>query len=102
GVDKNERRHMLSKKEVLNKVPHIKKTGFKGSGYYVEYKTDDSRLTIEVMKKAATYGADLVNYLKADSLIYHDEQDCSRTATDRLSKENYTKHTRTVDNVDGP
>src|SRR5699024_9808083 len=102
GVDKNERRHMLSKKEVLNKVPHIKKTGLKGGGYYVEYKTDDSRLTIEVMKKAATYGADLVNYLKADGFIYQDGQVCGVTATDTLSKENYTIHAKTVVNAAGP
>lgn len=102
GVDKNERRHMLSKKEVLNKVPHIKKTGLKGGGYYVEYKTDDSRLTIEVMKKAATYGADLVNYLKADGFIYQDGQVCGITATDTLSKENYTIHAKTVVNAAGP
>jgi glycerol-3-phosphate dehydrogenase len=42
----------------------------KGGGYYVEYRTDDARLTIEVMKKAREYGALAVNYARVDSLTY--------------------------------
>ena len=42
---------MLSKQETLNKEPLVKRDGLKGGGYYVEYRTDDARLTIEVMKK---------------------------------------------------
>ena len=44
---------MLSKQATLNKEPLVKKDGLKGGGYYVEYRTDDARLTIEVMKRAA-------------------------------------------------
>lgn len=51
GVKKSERRKMLSKEETLAKEPLIKKDGLKGGGYYVEYRTDDSRLTVEVMKR---------------------------------------------------
>lgn len=51
GVKKSERRTMLSAEETLRKEPLIKKEGLKGGGYYVEYRTDDARLTIEVAKK---------------------------------------------------
>lgn len=51
GVKKSERKKMLSKQETLNKEPLVKRDGLKGGGYYVEYRTDDARLTIEVMKK---------------------------------------------------
>ena len=44
---------MLSRQDTLNKEPLVKQDGLKGGGYYVEYRTDDARLTIEVMKKAA-------------------------------------------------
>ncbi|MFD0129242.1 glycerol-3-phosphate dehydrogenase, partial [Bacillus subtilis] len=47
GVKKSERRSMLSAKETLQKEPLVKKDGLKGGGYYVEYRTDDARLTIE-------------------------------------------------------
>lgn len=73
GVKKAERRKMLSVDETLKKVPFIKKTGLKGSGYYVEYRTDDARLTIEVMKAAVQKGATVVNYAKADQFVYNDE-----------------------------
>ena len=42
---------MLSRQDTLNKEPLVKQDGLKGGGYYVEYRTDDARLTIEVMKK---------------------------------------------------
>ena len=50
-VRKSERRKMLSKKETLQLIPFLKKDGLRGAGYYVEYKTDDARLTIEAIKK---------------------------------------------------
>src|SRR5699024_2976442 len=56
GVKKNERRKMLSPKEALKTEPLIKEENLRGAGYYVEYKTDDARLTIEVMKKAVQKG----------------------------------------------
>ncbi|MFC5653486.1 glycerol-3-phosphate dehydrogenase/oxidase [Paenibacillus solisilvae] len=70
GVKRKERRSMLSPKETLSKEPLLKKEGLKGGGYYVEYRTDDARLTIEVMKKAAECGALAVNYAKVESFIY--------------------------------
>lgn len=36
----------------------------------MEYRTDDARLTIEVMKKAREFGALAVNYARVDSLKY--------------------------------
>src|SRR5699024_4095645 len=57
GVKKNERRKMLSPKEALKTEPLIKEENLRGAGYYVEYKTDDARLTIEVMKKEVQKGA---------------------------------------------
>ncbi len=57
GVKKSERRRMLTKEETLQKAPLVKKEGLLGGGIYVEYRTDDARLTIEVMKAAAEKGA---------------------------------------------
>ena len=61
---------MLSKQETLNKEPLVKRDGLKGGGYYVEYRTDDARLTIEVMKKAAENGAEIINYTKSEHFTY--------------------------------
>ncbi|RKQ35553.1 glycerol-3-phosphate dehydrogenase/oxidase [Oceanobacillus halophilus] len=69
-VKKEERRKMLSAQQAINKEPLIKQDGLLGAGVYVEYKTDDARLTIEVLKKAAEYGAHAINYMKAVDFIY--------------------------------
>lgn len=70
GVKKSERRKMLSKDETLSKEPLIKKDGLKGGGHYVEYRTDDSRLTVEVLKKAVDNGATAINYTKVENFLY--------------------------------
>ncbi|MFF2889729.1 glycerol-3-phosphate dehydrogenase/oxidase [Paenibacillus sp. NPDC057967] len=68
GVKKDERRSMLSSSATLQREPLLKRNGLKGGGLYVEYRTDDARLTIEVLKKAVSWGALAVNYAKAEEL----------------------------------
>ncbi|PWW30139.1 homodimeric glycerol 3-phosphate dehydrogenase (quinone) [Cytobacillus oceanisediminis] len=103
GVKKSERRSMLSVHETLAKEPLVKKAGLKGGGYYVEYRTDDARLTIEVMKAAAEKGALPVNYLKVDKLLYDEEgKVCGVSAADQLTgKQHEIKAKKTV-NAAGP
>lgn len=66
-----ERKKMLSAAEALAREPLLKEEGLLGAGEYVEYRTDDARLTIEVLKTAAQKGADLINYVKVESFIYN-------------------------------
>ncbi|MCS0653813.1 glycerol-3-phosphate dehydrogenase/oxidase [Cytobacillus firmus] len=103
GVRKSERRSMLSVPETLSKEPLIKKDGLKGGGYYVEYRTDDARLTIEVMKAAAEKGALPVNYLKVENLLY-DEQGkvCGAAAADQLTGKIHEIRAEKVINAAGP
>ncbi|WP_027724337.1 glycerol-3-phosphate dehydrogenase/oxidase [Tuberibacillus calidus] len=70
GVRKQERRSMLNREETLEKEPLLKKEGLLGGGYYVEYRTDDARLTLEVIKEAVRRGAKALNYVKAEELLY--------------------------------
>lgn len=103
GVKKNERRKILSAKETLAKNPFVKKDGLKGSGYYVEYRTDDARLTIEVMKKAVELGASAINYTKAEHFLYDDnKQVVGVTVTDRLTGKAYDIKGHRVINAAGP
>lgn len=73
GVKKKERRRMLSKEETIRKAPLVKKDGLQGGGLYVEYRTDDARLTVEVIKAAAEKGAYIVNYAKANKFVYSEQ-----------------------------
>ncbi|MDQ0219108.1 glycerol-3-phosphate dehydrogenase/oxidase [Peribacillus cavernae] len=102
GVKRGERRKMLSTQETLKKEPLVKKAGLKGGGYYVEYRTDDARLTIEVIKSAVEKGALPMNYTKCEKLIYRNGQVRGVGVTDQLSGESYEVFGEKIINAAGP
>jgi len=103
GVKKSERRKMFSIEETLLKEPLIKQENLKGSGYYVEYRTDDSRLTIEVMKKAIEKGAAALNYTKVEKLLYDQEGKINGVfVKNMLTGEKYSIFAEYVVNAAGP
>jgi len=102
GVRKAERRVMLSAEKTLAKEPLIKQTGLKGGGYYVEYRTDDARLTIEVMKAAWEKGAIALNYSKVKELEYEKEKASGAIIRDRLTGEEYKIKAKKIINAAGP
>ncbi|MCM3568720.1 glycerol-3-phosphate dehydrogenase/oxidase [Neobacillus mesonae] len=102
GVKKSERRTILSPEETIAKEPLLKKDGLKGSGYYVEYRTDDARLTIEVMKAAAEKGAAACNYIKAVKLVYDENKVIGALVEDQLTGETYEIHGEKIVNAAGP
>ncbi|TCP26607.1 homodimeric glycerol 3-phosphate dehydrogenase (quinone) [Scopulibacillus darangshiensis] len=102
-VRRHERRTMLSREETLEKEPMLKKEGLQGGGYYVEYRTDDARLTIEVMKGAVSRGVTAVNYTKAEDLLYDDKGKLVGVkAVDLLTNETYKIYAKKVVNATGP
>lgn len=102
GVKRSERRTMLDARQTLEKEPLIKKDGLVGGGYYVEYRTDDARLTIEVMKKAVEKGAKAVNYAKVDSFIYENGKVKGVKVIDQLSGKEYEIYAKKIINATGP
>jgi glycerol-3-phosphate dehydrogenase len=83
GVRKSDRRKMLSRKKTLDLEPLLPGETLRGSGLYAEYRTDDARLTIEVIKTAISNGADCLNYVKAAGFIYDDHKISGVKCTDR-------------------
>ncbi len=102
GVKKAERRKMFSATETLTREPLVKKDGLKGGGYYVEYRTDDARLTIEVMKQAVSKGASALNYSKVKNLIYKNGVVAGVLVEDLLTGEEYEVYAKKVVNATGP
>lgn len=103
GVRRNERRMMLNVEETLSKEPLLKREGLKGGGYYVEYRTDDARLTIEVMKKAVEAGALSVNYAKVETLQYDkDGKITGALVKDTISGAEYAIKAAKIINATGP
>lgn len=70
NVEGDDRRVMLEKDETLLKEPLLDSDAILGSGYYAEYRTDDARLTIEILKKASEYGAIVCNYCEMETFEY--------------------------------
>ncbi|MFF3100457.1 glycerol-3-phosphate dehydrogenase/oxidase [Viridibacillus arvi] len=101
-VNKSERRKMLNAKETLQKEPLLKKEGLLGGGYYVEYRTDDARLTIEVIKKAVELGAVCLNYVKAEEFKYEKEKITGVVVRDQISSRTWTIQSNSVVNATGP
>ncbi len=102
GVKKTEQKKMLSKEEVVSLIPLIDSPILKSGALYYEYKTDDSRLTIEVIKKAAEYGANCINYVKADSFIYENNKVKGVNALDVLSGDSFSVYAKNIVNATGP
>lgn len=103
GVKPQERRKMLTKDETLQKEPLLKQENLIGGGYYVEYRTDDARLTIEVAKKAYEKGANFLSYVKVEKLIYADDgKVCGMTVKDVFSGCHYDVMGKKVVNAAGP
>ncbi|WP_164667680.1 glycerol-3-phosphate dehydrogenase/oxidase [Virgibacillus doumboii] len=102
GVKKTERRKMFSPREAMVKEPLIKRDGLKGAGYYVEYKTDDARLTIEVMKKAAELGAHSINYAKVTEFIYKSDKVVGVVVEDQITGNLHKIYAKKIINATGP
>ena len=102
SVEGEDKRKMLTKEEALEKEPLLPKKILNGAGYYAEYRTDDARLTIEVLKTAVNYEAKIINYTKATEFIYEENRVIGATVKDAFSNKNYTIKAKYVVNACGP
>ncbi|KOY51650.1 glycerol-3-phosphate dehydrogenase/oxidase [Polaribacter dokdonensis] len=102
SVEGDDKRKMLSVKKSLKKEPLLPKKILKGAGYYAEYRTDDARLTIEVLKTAQNYDAKLLNYSEATEFIYEDKRVVGANVKDGITNESYDIKAKYVVNACGP
>ncbi|WP_304511941.1 glycerol-3-phosphate dehydrogenase/oxidase [Aquibacillus saliphilus] len=102
GVKKSERRKMFSKEEAIKREPLLKEDNLKGAGFYVEYKTDDARLTLEVMKKAVEKGALALNYVKVEQMIYEKGKVIGVEVEDQIDQTKHSIYSKTIVNAAGP
>ncbi|GGC82586.1 aerobic glycerol-3-phosphate dehydrogenase [Thalassobacillus devorans] len=103
GVKKSERRTMFSAEEAIEREPLIKRDNLRGAGFYVEYKTDDARLTLEVLKKAVEHGALAANYAKVVDFSYDNEAKITGAIIeDQTDGRRYTIRAKKIINAGGP
>lgn len=102
AVKKEEKHKMLRGGRALEQEPLLNATLTKGAGLYTEYRTDDARLTISILKTAARNGADCLNYLEAVELIYENGKTTGVRLRDTLSGKEYKVMAAQVVNAGGP
>ncbi|MDN5203633.1 glycerol-3-phosphate dehydrogenase/oxidase [Fulvivirgaceae bacterium BMA10] len=102
NVEDEDQRKMLSKEEAYALEPLLNPETLEGAGLYAEYRTDDSRLTIEVMKTAAHQGATCLNYIQANNFIYENDQVVGAHCEDTLTRQSFNINARYIVNAAGP
>ncbi|MEZ4685153.1 MAG: glycerol-3-phosphate dehydrogenase/oxidase [Bacteroidia bacterium] len=103
GVDKPDQRVMLDKQETLREEPMLDPETLKGGGLYAEYRTDDARLTVEVIKTAVAAGAMCANYVKALDFDYGDDGMIEAVqCEDRLTGTHFSIRAKHIVSAAGP
>ena len=102
GVKKSELHKVLSVEEIIAAEPLLKKDNLLGGIVFYEYRTDDARLTIEVMKEGASRGALTINYTKATAFIYTNDKVAGVKVIDQLTNKVYDIKAKYVINATGP
>lgn len=101
GVMPEEQRRMLTRPQTLRYEPLLNNEGVKGGAIYAEYRTDDARLTLEIVKEAVQQGACPLNYVEAVGL--HPGSDCTTVAArERMADQIFHISAKAVVNATGP
>lgn len=102
GVKPEDQRKMLTRNQTLKTEPLLKPDDIKGSGLYAEYRTDDARLTTEIIKSAAHYGADILNYAHVTGFVYENDHVKSIALHDLVLEKKITLRGTAIVNATGP
>ena len=102
SVEGDDKRKMLNKEKALEMEPLLPPDILEGAGYYAEYRTDDARLTTEVMKTAYERGAKILNYCEVEEFLYENQIIKGVRALDHLKNESFEVRSKYVINATGP
>ena len=101
-VRAKERSQEISKDMLYTLIPNLKKDGLYKALSYIEYQTEDARLTLEVIKEAIRNDACALNYMKAEEILQTSGRISGVRLKDMLTKKEYTVRTKSVVNAAGP
>ncbi|MEM0996008.1 MAG: glycerol-3-phosphate dehydrogenase/oxidase [Bacteroidota bacterium] len=102
GVKRSERRKMLNRAQTMVQEPLLSGKNLQGAGIYSEYRTDDARLVIEVIKTAVREGATALNYCRAEELTYADGKVTGAQVRDLVTDASHQVRAQYVVNAAGP
>ena len=102
NVKGDDRRKMLNKEEALELEPLLSEDKLEGGVFYAEYRTDDARLTIELIKTAVRHGATAANYCKAVDFLYENGEVVGVKCTNELTNQSFEIRAKKVVGAGGP
>jgi glycerol-3-phosphate dehydrogenase len=102
GVKDKEKRRILNKISVQALEPFLRDDILRSGVYYYEYRTDDSRLAMEVIKEAIDRKANALNYCKVTGFLYNGDKISGVQVTDLLTGNTYEVKAKAVVNATGP
>jgi glycerol-3-phosphate dehydrogenase len=102
GVKPEDQRRMLTRAQTLRAEPMLRPEGIKGGALYAEYRTDDARLTIEIIKAAVNHGAIALNHIAVCSFTLADNRVSGVRVQSMLGEGEFIVNARCVVNAAGP
>ncbi|MEP7267931.1 MAG: glycerol-3-phosphate dehydrogenase/oxidase [Saprospiraceae bacterium] len=101
-VAKAEHKMILKKTTTIRIEPLLKEDNLKGAGLYYEYKVDDCRLTLEIIKKAIESDATALNYMKVTDFVYENDKVAGVKVTDLITGIEHEIFANFIVNATGP
>ncbi len=101
-VPKKDRKKTLSKSQALKKEPLIKSDILKSGIVYSEYRTDDARLTLELIKTARCKMVDAFNYMEVKNFTYNENIVNGVVCQDHITGEDVILKAECIVNASGP
>ena len=97
------RHRMLSRQEVIEKIPALETEGLEGAAVYYDAQVEFAeRLVLENVISASEHGAQVLTYTKVTELITHDDRVTGVTFKDQFTNEAQTAEAKFIVNAAGP
>jgi glycerol-3-phosphate dehydrogenase len=95
------RSRLISKSELIRRIPNIRQRGLKSGVLYHDGQFDDARLAVCLALTALEKGATLLNYFRVTGLSKHFDQVNGVTTTDQETGQSYLVRAKSVINATG-
>lgn len=95
------RHRRISVERALRIVPHLRREGLKNAYVYYDGQTDDTRLTLTVLRTAAEAGALVANYVEAIGFSTEASRVTGARVRDNLTGDEFNVNARYVINASG-
>ncbi|MFV3126549.1 glycerol-3-phosphate dehydrogenase/oxidase [Niveispirillum sp. KHB5.9] len=95
------RSRLLSRAEVLKRLPTVRDENLRGGILYYDGQFDDSRLAATIAASAADHGATLLNYVRVTGLLKQGDKVAGVTARDMETGTDYRIKAKAVVNAAG-